>query len=206
MQGALVGSLPTQLLFLGGSLMKFARFMTLAALVAMSAVAVNAGSIKPKSQAAPDGDPKLNINKPMGGVAAFHPLTTIDFGDSVSDSHTPLMVTYAELVGGTMFDFTGPANIHQMYIDITGIPSGEQFNLFTCSSNIFASFGMGNCGAGVPDGSQIGFKLFDGTLMPGPIDITITNPTPEPSTLLMFLSLGPAIGFAKKRWSARQSA
>jgi hypothetical protein len=187
--------------------MKFARFITLAALVAMSAVVANAGSIKPKSQAVP-GDPKLNINKPMGGVVGLsaHPLTTIDFGDSVSNSHTPLTVTYAELVSGTMFDFIGPANIHQMFIEITGIPLGEQFNLFTCSSDIFASFGMGNCGAGVPDGSQIGFKLFDGTLMPGPIDISITNPTPEPSTLLMFLSLGPAIGFAKKRWNARQSA
>jgi hypothetical protein len=31
-------------------------------------------------------------------------------------------------------------------------------------------------------------------------------PTPEPSTMLMFLSLGPAIGFAKKRWNARNAS
>jgi len=188
--------------------MKLVRFLTLAALVAMSAVVVNAGSIKPKSQAAP-GDPKVNINKP-GGVPnpgfSAHPLTTIDFGDSVSNSHTPLTVTYAELVNGTMFDFIGPMNIHQMYIDITNIPLGEQGNIFTCDSNVFASLGMGDCGQAVPFGAQVGFKLYGGTLTPGPIDITITNPTPEPSTLLMFLSLGPAIGFAKKRWNARQSA
>jgi hypothetical protein len=38
------------------------------------------------------------------------------------------------------------------------------------------------------------------------VDANQVSPTPEPSTMLLFFSLGPAIGFAKKRWNARQSA
>jgi len=212
MQGALVDSLLTQLFFSEVLLMKFARFMTLAALVAVSAVGVNAGSIKPNSKDAA-GDPKLTVNgKPSGGVAnqGAHPFVIQTFGSSVTSIGTPLMIPFSIITSGTEdLEYVGPPNkIHNMWVEIVGIPLSD-IQAFSCTSDIFTSFGGGNCGGpSFQVGGKVLFDLFGGTLTSGDqIAVSITpSPTPEPSMLLMFLSLGPAIGFAKKRWNARQSA
>jgi hypothetical protein len=188
--------------------MKFARFIALAALVAMSAVVVNAGSIKPDAKSG--GDPKLTINKPGGGVIA-----------NKKGGSDP-MATF-------VLQYEGNANLTNLFAYVP-VPPNE----WSASSNIF---GQINSLFGTPpgfhflDGLIVKGDIIDVTVAytgappTGAIDITqgfvcissctvngitvesnVVNPTPEPSTLLMFLSLGPAIGFAKKRWNARQSA
>jgi hypothetical protein len=214
MRGALVDSLLTQLFFSEVLLMKFARFMTLAALVAVSAVGVNAGSIKPNSKEAP-GDPKLTVNgKPIGGVTnqGARPFVIQTFGSSVTHIGTPLMIPFSIITSGTDdLEYVGPPNaIHNMWVEIVGIPLSDTQS-FSCTSDIFKSFNdpAGNCGGpSFQVGGKVLFDLFGGTLNSGDqILVNLTpSPTPEPSMLLMFLSLGPAIGFAKKRWNARQSA
>jgi hypothetical protein len=199
-------------------LMKFVKMLCLVVLVAMSAAAVHAGSIS---------DPKLVINcvKPCTSVASNFSSNALlpcppganCFTDAVTSPHHPLMINYTLIDSGSeTFFFQGgnpivsPANgMPSMYIEIFGIPPGDQFGpLFNCTSDVFASTGLGVCaGSGtVATGSDFIFRLYDGTLTPGEsLSATLTS-TPEPSTMLMFLSLGPALGFAKKRWNARQSA
>jgi len=50
------------------------------------------------------------------------------------------------------------------------------------------------------------FSCVDGCSSGGLTVSPSISATPEPSTLLMFLGLGPVIGFARKRWGAKLSA
>ena len=189
--------------------MKLVRILSLVALVAISAAVVKAGSIKNHNSAS--SDPKLTINKPGGLVTrGAQPFVIQTFGSSVTSIGTPLMIPFSIITSGTEdLEYIGPPNkIHNMWVEIVGIPLSDTQS-FSCTSDIFASFGMGNCGGpSFQVGGKVLFDLFGGTLNSGDqIAVTLTpSPTPEPGMLLMFLSLGPAIGFAKKRWDSRQSA
>jgi PEP-CTERM motif len=182
--------------------MKLAKILCLAVLLAVSAAAAKAGSI--------GADPKLVVNgvPPPPGPNA-RPLTILTFTDAVRFPSTPLVLSYSLIHSGTEeLEYIGPkAKITNMWIEITGIPVGAQHDFFGCSSDIFASLGGGNCGGAIPFGPQIGFDLTGGTLNKNDdifVSITpIASDTPEPSTLLMFLGLGPVVGFAKKRWGAK---
>jgi hypothetical protein len=191
--------------------MKLVKFLFVVALLSLSAAAAQAGSITPGN------DPKLTINKPGLAPGPFvHPNSVITFGDSVENPRTPLMINF-NLVnnpGGEMFSFIGPNPIDSppknMYIEIFNIPANQQFSsIFTCNSNAFTSLGGGVCGGsgGVATSSTIEFSLFNGILKPGTmLDATLTpSGTPEPSSILLFLSLGPAIGFARKRWATKRA-
>jgi hypothetical protein len=186
--------------------MKITKIVCIAALVALSAAVANAGSIA--------NDPKLTVNgKPGGGVISnpgAHPFVIQTFGSSVTHIGSPLMIPFSIILSGTEdLEYVGPPNaIHNMWIEIFGIPLADMQS-FSCTSDIFASFGGGNCGG--PSFQVDGKVLFDltnGTLLSGhQIAVTLTpSPTPEPGMLLMFLSLGPAIGFAKKRWNVKQAS
>jgi len=192
--------------------MKLVRILSLVALVAISAAVVKAGSIKNQNSAS--GDPKLTVNgKPTGGVTRGpQPFVIQTFGSSVTSINTPLMIPFSIITSGTEdLEYIGPPNaIHNMWVEITGIPLSDTQS-FSCTSDIFKSFNdpAGNCGGpSFQVGGKVLFDLFGGTLMSGDqILVNLTpSPTPEPGMLLMFLSLGPAIGFAKKRWDSRQSA
>ena len=180
--------------------MKLTKVLCIAVLAAMSAAVANAGSIA--------NDPKLTVNgKPIGGVV---PNVIQTFGVSVTHIGSPLMIPFSIILSGTEdLEYVGPPSaIHNMWVEIVGIPLADMQS-FSCTSDIFASFGGGNCGG--PSFQVDGKVLFDltnGTLMSGhQIAVTLTpSPTPEPGMLLMFLSLGPAIGFAKKRWNVKQAS
>lgn len=192
----------------GGMLMSFVKTLCLVALVAMSAAAAHAGSI--------GTDPKVTINctKNCPGVAnnfVSHlgdPMFSPPLGFKATD---PLTIPYS--VGG-VFDFTyegpdvylDPANSNALkkylYVFIEApIPVGTMFD---CGGTVFL-----DCGP-IYLGNGAGFDFTLGSLMTGEqISITeqpLIGETPEPSTMLLFLSLGPAIGFAKKRWNVRHSA
>jgi hypothetical protein len=195
--------------------MRLTKVLCIAALVAMSAAAADAGSILNNT---PSNDPKLTINKPGGGMAThgIRPLNIMTFTDAVTSAMHPLIINYSLIGSSEMLQFVSdeplnaPETIHNMFIEIVGIPPGPpgdpQLDFYTCNSNIFSSLGGGSCGGGIPFGPQIGFELFNGTLTTGDIiSVSLVN-TPEASTVLLFLSLIPVLFFATKRWNARQTA
>jgi hypothetical protein len=195
--------------------MRLTKVLCIAALVAMSAAVANAGSILNNK---PPDDPTLTVNKPGKGhvISQGHPLTLMTFTDAVTSAMHPLVINYSLLGSSEMLQFVSDApggateTIHNMFIEIVGIPPGPpgdpQLDFFSCQSNFFTSLGGGSCGGGIPFGPQIGFELFNGTLTTGDIiSVTLAN-TPEASTVLLFLSLIPAVFFATKRWNARQTA
>jgi|GEM_PF-5783737 len=201
--------------------MKLVKMFCMVALLAISAAAVKAGSI--------NNDPKFTINKPPGSsvVPGFrsnaNPLSVIviDFNASNLSFLDPVIFPWdpgkqIDLV----YDGVGPlviSNSSPLYIGIaSGIPFGTQFS---CGGNAFLTCDKGqilNCGGSGPlvaceEGFLFGgYNAVGNTVTPGTMLMATLEPqlneTPEPSTMLMFLSLGPAIGFAKKRWNARQSA
>ncbi len=195
--------------------MKLVRILSLIALVAVSAAVANAGSIKPKAKSSANGDPTLTIKKPGGGLATkggVNPFVIQTFGNSVENINTPLLIPFSIInnPSGKEYEYIGPPmTLPSMWVEITGIPLTDG-QPFTCLSDFFSSLGGGNCGGpSFQVDGMVRFHLFgNSSLQSGDIaSVTLTpSATPEPSTLLMFLSLGPAIGFAKKRWNARQSA
>jgi hypothetical protein len=178
-------------------LMKFVKTLCLVALVAMSAAAVRAGSIS--------DDPKITIQKPVGGVTGnAHPLICTNCFPPGGTINHPLIIP-----GFGSFDFMyEPPNpmtkLFNLYVEILNPPAGT----YVCSSNIFAVCGVSSPGH-PPSGLEFHFGG-GGYLTSGEEIVATLSPgltgTPEPSTMLLFLSLGPAIGFAKKRWNSRQSA
>jgi hypothetical protein len=205
-------------LALGGLRMKLVKLFCTVALLAVSAAAVKAGSI--------GNDPKFTINKPGGtaqpGVRFLgnaNPLgvIVIDFNSSNLSILDPVLFPWAP--GKTIdlvYDGVTPLVIstsHPLYIGIkSGIPFGTQFS---CGGDAFLTCDKGqilDCGDDVvcEEGflfggyNAVGNKIPPGTTLSATLE-PLVNETPEPSTILMFLSLGPAIGFAKKRWNARQS-
>ncbi len=183
--------------------MRFAKILCMAVMVAMSAAAVKAGS-----------DPRITINKCTKGCD----LTT--FGKSVQNKLTPLDIPFTDIGMGLIgYEYVGPPmSINHMWIEVTGIPvtgpTSELGEPFFCNSNIFNSTAIkGVCvgsGALVTSSGTVLFELrtkgFPAQMLDSGeiISVNVQGPTPEPSTMLLFLSLAPAIGFAKKRWNSRQ--
>jgi hypothetical protein len=200
--------------------MRLTKVLCIAALVAMSAAVANAGSVL--------NDPKLTVNTKPGGhalpFAAHHnlllPCPPGDncFTNAVIHPATPIKINWSLLNSGTETLFyqgngiiTSPANGNppRIWIEIFGIPLGAQFSeIFNCSSNAFTSQGLGVCGGSntVATSSIIEFSMYGGTLTPGDAFTATLTSTPEASTVLLFLSLIPAIFFATKRWNTRQTA
>jgi hypothetical protein len=203
--------------------MRLTKVLCIAALVAMSAAVANAGSILGSSNSA--SDPKLVINKPTGGTglgraSAMSPIV-IDFNASNLSFLDPVIFPYSpgqkiDLV----YDGTSPLVITTANPLFIGIASGIPFGtMFACGGTAFSACDKGeilNCGGtGTPVACEEGFSFggFTGPMMellPGEtLSATLeplVNTTPEPGTVLMFLSLIPALGFAAKRWNARQTA
>jgi hypothetical protein len=186
--------------------MRFAKILCMAVLVAMSAAAVKAGSI------ANGADPSVTINK----CPKCDPIL---FFSSVQSNATPLDVPYADVGMGLIgYEYKGPpTSINHMWIEITGIPvtgpGSELGEPFYCNSNIFVSTHSGVCigsGALVTSSGTVLFELKTKGMPMQMLDsgsiigVNLVGGAPEPSTLLLFLSLAPAIGFAKKRWNSRQ--
>ncbi|MGB8543338.1 MAG: PEP-CTERM sorting domain-containing protein [Candidatus Acidiferrales bacterium] len=195
--------------------MRLVKTLCLVALVAISAAAAHAGSI--------GSDPKVTINCTKncpGVVGNAIPLVSQPFSPPTGfKTSMPLILGFH--VGET-FDFTyegpdvtlSPSNHNALqkylYIFIQStptdpIPPGTQFScggtLFSFCTNAFLG---NNLGPGE------GFEFSGGSLITGEqlsvSETPLVGETPEPSTMLMFFSLGPALAFAKKRWNARQSA
>ena len=186
--------------------MRFAKILCMAVLVAMSAAAVKAGSMDNGT------DPSVTINRCPKCDPIF-------FGKSVQFKATPLDIPFADIDMGIIgYEYVGPpASIKNMWIEVTGIPvtgpGSELGDAFNCSSNIFVSTIGGVCigsGALVTSSGTVLFELKTKGMPAQMLDsgsiigVNIMGGTPEPSTLLLFLSLAPAIGFAKKRWNSRQ--
>jgi hypothetical protein len=195
--------------------MKLVKILCAGALLALSATAATAGSV--------DHDPKLVVNGTgPGGTPepGARPLIVDTFGKTTQMD--PLMINFSVLGSAAVdYEYVGPPNtITKMWIEIVDIPSADLSETFGCLSNVFKSTGVqvppssGNylCGTAVPaQGDAVEFALYNGLLKSGnEISISLSNQnissTPEPSTLLMFLGLGPVVGFAKKRWGAKLSA
>jgi hypothetical protein len=188
--------------------MKLAKILCMATvLVAMSAAAVKAGSIHDNGK-----DPSVTINR-------CPKCDPIIFGSSVEHSTSPLDIPYADIDMGLIgYEYEGPpASINHMWIEITGIPvtgpGSELGQPFYCTSNIFVSTKGGSCigsGALVTSSGTVLFELKTKGIPPQMLDsgeiisVNVAGGAPEPSTLLLFMSLAPAIGFAKKRWNSRQ--
>jgi hypothetical protein len=202
-------------------LMRFVKTLCLVALVAISAAAAHAGSI--------GTDPKVTINctkncpgavgsnfSPSGDPSFMYPM-----GFTKTD---PLTLAYG--VGESLdYTYTGPdvyvsttnsgpllGKYKYLYVEITGIPTDLPTPpTFNCGGNVFfpACFGVTGPIFSGDTYSEI-FWFSDGELSNGATysvsEQPAVNATPEPSTMLMFFSLGPALAFAKKRWNARQSA
>lgn len=215
--------------------MKLAKVLCIAALVAMSAAGVSAGSILPNSKSG--GDPKLTINKPGGGV----------IGASKS-FHSNAGVT--DMVA---LKYNGSSPLFSMLVDINSTANPWQgfSNVYNGFSVFQSPFAFDFSGASSPAGSQCGDAApgsvnigCPGFILPGQIidiivnfanssqtgilsipdtfscvgggqscssggltvDATNVVATPEPGTVIMFLSLIPAIAFGMKRWNARQTA
>jgi hypothetical protein len=196
--------------------MKLVKFLCLVVLVGVMAAAASAGSI----------DPKLTINcttKCPGASQNFVPLHDPSFAPPVGFSETnPLTIAFG--VGNSVdYTYTGPVKDLTgnssncttagkcLWIEITEIPDADAPISTSCESNFLASACFGQYGPTFnSDGTfNEAFAFSMGILTDQTYVVSeqpSINTTPEPSTLLMFLSLGPAIGFAKKRWNARQSA
>jgi hypothetical protein len=206
--------------FSGGVFMRFVKVVCLVMLIAVSGAAAWAGSI--------GGDPTITINgkKPGTGFrslvscpAGFTCFTAkgsggvnAGLGQSKPD---PIIIPFT-LGGLNKYEFLGtPSKPGPLtfppgffWVEITGIPSGEGF---ACGGNVFspacAQF-ITITGGGSTFTDE--FRFADGTLVAGEQLSISQSPNidtvPEPGTILMFMSLVPAIGFAKKRWNAIQSA
>jgi hypothetical protein len=192
-------------LALGGLRMKLVKVFCMVALLAVSAAAVKAGSI--------DKDPKFTINKPSGiaepGFKSFgknaDPMFTVEL-EYMGPTISSLVVTLAPSA-----DFwTGSSNIFTS-VAFGGSPFGALFTGGTLTRGEFIDVILQSPGPGpFTVDFPMDFTCVESCNSGGANGLTVMNnlpnPTPEPSTILMFLSLGPAIGFAKKRWNARQSA
>ncbi|HXN17166.1 MAG TPA: PEP-CTERM sorting domain-containing protein [Candidatus Binatus sp.] len=201
--------------------MKLVKFLCLVVLVGISAAVASAGSI----------DPKVTINcttkcpgvsqyaVPLHAVPLHDPPWAPPLGFSETD---PLTIAFG--VGNTLdYTYTGPVKTltgnssncgHAgkcLWIEITDIPDADAPISASCSSNFLASACFGVYGPTFNSNGTFNeaFAFSMGTINDETYVVSeqpSINTTPEPSTMLMFLSLGPAIGFAKKRWNARQSA
>jgi hypothetical protein len=186
----------------GGLLMKFVKMLCMVALVAMmSAVAVKADS-------AP-GDPVLSVHKPGDPTCPPTGNYTCFSANSGSD---PLFV--AALNTPTEFVWDGSGMLEELFVDFLKGPVGT---LYSCSSlGIFISAPCTPFASPDVNGQEtLGFVFF-GSPTDGlpPCDangncsgIIATLEAPEPNSMLLLVSMGlPAIGFARKRWNARQTA
>jgi len=196
--------------------MRFVKVVCLVMLIAISGAAAWAGSIG-------GGDPTITINGKKPGFrslvtcpSGFTCFTTkgsggvnAGLGQSKPD---PIIIPFS-LGGLSKYEYLGPTSPLNFppgffWVEITGIPSGEGF---ACGGNVFspacAQF-ITITGGGTTFTDE--FRFMDGSLVAGEQLSISQSPNisavPEPGTILMFLSLAPAIGFAKKRWNAIQSA
>jgi hypothetical protein len=199
--------------------MKLTKVLCIAALVAMSAAVANAGSII--------GDPSLTVNHPPKGGFIANPLTCI--GTCPGDEM--VVLTYngptKTFTPGSPFDiFVLPgivpdggwvpaSDIFGMIGSVPGPGGSQEFELFSGKLTRGETFDLLISGLQIGTTATVTFGspvtcdsgANGGSCMDGVATFAGNTPvtTPEPSTMLLFFSLGPAIGFAKKRWSARQS-
>jgi len=216
--------------------MRLTKVLCIAALVAMSAVAVSAGSILPNGKSG-GGDPKLTINKPGGGVIggskSFH--SNAGVTDMVALTYNGSSPLYSLLVNisSTAQPWQGFSNIFNAYSVFFNPPGFEFSGASSPAGSQCGDAAPGSPNIGCPgvilhgdiidifvnfaNSSQTGtlsipdtFSCVGGgqSCSSGGLTVDATNvvTTPEPGTVLMFLSLIPAIGFGMKRWNARQTA
>jgi len=185
--------------------MRLTRILCIAALVAMSAAVANAGSVL--------GDPTLTVNKPkptgVTGSQGIHSLVTCNPGEtcfSINTESHPLIINGGDL-GMFNYEYIGSSTLFKLWVEVDPAPCADSPN--DCyqglPGTVFANVVPVFTTSGFPF-----FKFFDGSLTSGEafvVDVApIVTATSEPGTVLMFLSLIPAIGFGMKRWNARQTA
>jgi hypothetical protein len=119
----------------------------------------------------------------------------------------PLIIPFS--MGGSVsnFEYLGKLNpLTFLWVEFTGVPNGTGFE---CGGNVFSKCQQFSLFTS-PTTFNAEFKFHDGSLVPDELLTVSQSPNvstvPEPGTILMFMSLVPAIGFAKKRWDARLSA
>jgi hypothetical protein len=190
--------------------MKLAKLFCMVALLAVSAAAVKAGSIK-------NEDPKVVIQKPGGGTGIADPGFRA-FGKNADPTFTveleymgPTISSLIVTLAPSTDFWTGSSNIFTNPVEFGGSPFGALFTGGTLTRGEFIDVILQSPGPGpFTVDFPMDFTCVESCNSGGANGLTVMNnlpnPTPEPSTILMFLSLGPAIGFAKKRWNARQSA
>ena len=183
----------------GGMLMKFVKTFCLVAFVAIAAAATHAGSI--------GSDPKITVSKPGGpggGVAHdAHPLICIGTCFNKNSESDPLIVNGNNLA---TFDFTwtGTHDLTKLWIEVNPFTCGTCYVGDTTGPLSVFTMWRPDFGHSFPE-----FEFYGGGgLTPGEnfvVGVTPLVGTPEPSTLLLFLSMGPAIGFARKRWLGKSA-
>ena len=180
--------------------MKLVKILCAGVLLALSASVVNAGSI--------GRDPKLVVNgaAPSPALLRANGMTT-ETVELVYTGNTDL-TSLTIYVPVPPHDWNPSSNIFSSIETIFPPPhSGFYFSggTLTPGEDIFLSVIAPTAFHGTLDITN-SFSCVEGCTMGGLTVSPSIAATPEPSTLLMFLGLGPVIGLARKRWGAKLSA
>jgi hypothetical protein len=209
--------------------MKFIKIFCMALLVAMSAAVVKAGSIDndPKfTVTKPGGGVVSNFKSnasldPMvalvyNGNAPLYMLTVTETPSNMSEEWSNFSNIFNGfgsygIANGLVVTFSGknpPGPCDDQAGQ--GLPNVGCPGVITKDETIDLSVIFSNSNQTGTVSVPLSFSCVGGgqTCSDGGLTVNANQvgATPEPSTMLLFLSLGPAIGFAKKRWDARQSA
>jgi hypothetical protein len=172
---------------------KFAKVLTLVALLGCSAVVAHADS---------GNDPTVKVNKFPDPTC---PPTDSSYACfSANDQANPLFIPVdtSDVTPPDTFIWDGQGALTALFVEFTYTP-GE---LYTCQSDLFAL--CGTVAPAVNPATDLEFEFEDGSIAPctaGGDCTGVTAYVPEPnSVLLLFVGLLGLIAFAKKR-SAKQA-
>jgi hypothetical protein len=213
--------------------MRLVKIFFVVALVAMSAAAVKAGSINnndPKFTVTKPGGGIAELQS-FGKSAGLDPMVAL-----VYNGNAPLyMFTVTEVPSNKTEQWSNFSNIFNGFSSY-GITGGLVVTFSgknppgPCDDQVGQGLPNIGCPGVITKGETIDVSvIFSNSKQTGTVSVPLSfscvgggqmcsdggltvdanEPnvaTPEPSTMLLFLSLGPAIGFAKRRWDARQSA
>jgi hypothetical protein len=211
--------------------MKFIKILCMALLVAMSAAVVKAGSIgdDPKFTVTKPGGGVSDFSS-FGKNASSDPMVAL-----VYNGNTPLyMFTVTEVPSNMTEQWSNFSNIFNGFSSY-GVTGGLVVTFSgknppgPCDDQVGQGLPNVGCPGVITKGEVIDLSvIFSNSNQTGTVSVPLSfscvgggqscsdgnltvnanqvAATPEPSSILLFLSLGPAIGFAKKRWDARQSA